>query len=76
MYILDSGNSRIQKWILGLTYGTTVVSGSLTNPYGMDWDFSNNFYVADTSSHRIISFSLLCRKFILSIEKKKSFFFQ
>ncbi|CAF5067823.1 unnamed protein product, partial [Rotaria socialis] len=26
----------------------------------MSWDFSNNLFVADTSSHRIISFNILC----------------
>lgn len=67
MYILDAGNFRIQKWLIGMTYGVTVVLGSMTNPsYGMSWDFSNNLFVADTSSHRIIEFSVLCRKFIKS----------
>ena len=63
MYILDTGNNRIQKWTLGMTYGITVVSTTLSNPLGMHWDFSNNFYLADTSNHRIVSFNLLCRKF-------------
>lgn len=65
MYILDGGNNRIQKWNLGATYGTTVVVATLSSPLGMEWDFSNNFYVADTSNHRIVNFNLLCRKFIL-----------
>lgn len=64
MYVLDAGNTRIQKWLLGMTYGTTVVEGSMSNPLGWHWDFSNNFYVADTSAHRIISFNVYCREFI------------
>lgn len=63
MYILDAGNSRIQKWSIGMTYGITIISATLSTPLGMHWDFSNNFYVADTSAHRIITFNLLCRKF-------------
>ena len=68
MYILDNGNSRIQKWTLGMTFGITVVSGSLSNPLGMHWDFSNNFFVADSSNHRIVNFNLLCRKFCYFVE--------
>ncbi|CAF1563650.1 unnamed protein product, partial [Adineta ricciae] len=54
------GNSRVQKWLIGMTYGVTIISGSMTNPYAMRWDFSNNLLVADTSSHRIISFNVAC----------------
>ncbi|CAF4902345.1 unnamed protein product, partial [Rotaria sp. Silwood1] len=60
MYVLDAGNSRVQKWSIGMTYGFTVVSGSMSSPSAMHWDFSNNIYVADTSSHRIMSYNILC----------------
>ena len=65
MYILDAGNSRIQKWAVGMTYGVTVVSSSMSTPLGMSFDFSNNIVLADTSYHRIISFNNLCRKYFL-----------
>ncbi|CAF5216614.1 unnamed protein product, partial [Rotaria magnacalcarata] len=36
MYIMDSGNNRIQRWWPGATYGTTVASStSLYNPRGL-----------------------------------------
>lgn len=69
MYILDSGNTRIQKWYPSGTFGQTVISSTLSSPLSFTWDFSNNFYLADTSNHRIVSFNLLCRKlnFIMKI---------
>ncbi|CAF4418590.1 unnamed protein product, partial [Rotaria socialis] len=60
MYILDQGNSRVQKWFPGATYGTTVISASMSSPYGMRIDRLGNFFIADTSYQRILSFSLLC----------------
>lgn len=35
MYILDQGNNRVQKWFPGAAYGTTVISASMSSPYGM-----------------------------------------
>lgn len=63
MYILDGGNSRIQKWFPGMTYGITVVSSSMSTPFGMTFDLSGNIIVADTSNQRIISFNTFCRKY-------------
>jgi len=63
MYILDTGNLRIQKWLPGMTYGVTVVSATMSGPLGMQFDYSNNIVVADTSNQRIISFSNICRKY-------------
>ncbi|CAF0947181.1 unnamed protein product [Rotaria sordida] len=60
MYVLDSGNTRIQQWSRGMTYGITIVSGSMSTPSAIQWDFSNNIVVADTSNHRIVSFNVLC----------------
>jgi hypothetical protein len=65
MYILDYGNTRIQKWVLGMTYGVTVVSAAMNGPVGMQFDYSNNIVVADTSNQRIISFSNICRKYLV-----------
>jgi len=62
MYVLDTGNSRIQKWYPGAAYGTTVVSVTMNSPYGLQTDRLGNLVVADTNYHRIISFSMTCRK--------------
>ena len=62
LYVLDYGNSRIQKWYPGAAYGTTVVSASFYNPCGMQFDRLNNLVVADTYNHRVVSFGVFCRK--------------
>lgn len=64
LYILDFTNERIQKWLPGALFGTTVAAADMWNPCGMAMDPLGNFYVADTSFERIISFGLLCRKFV------------
>ncbi len=62
MYILDYGNSRVQKWYPGAAYGTTVIAAAFYNPCGMQFDRLNNLVVADTYNYRIVSFGILCRK--------------
>ena len=61
MYILDYGNSRVQKWYPGASYGTTAAAGSLSSPIGMTIDPLGNLVVADSSNHRVVSFGLTCR---------------
>lgn len=69
IYIMDFGNKRIQKWYPGATYGITVVSASsMYNPYGMKFDRFGNIVVADTDNYRIISFGIICCKFIKRYE--------
>ncbi|CAF5054502.1 unnamed protein product, partial [Rotaria sp. Silwood1] len=60
LYVLDYGNSRVQKWFPGDSYGRTVISATMSNPYGMKIDLFANLVIADTSYHRILSFGLLC----------------
>jgi hypothetical protein len=62
MYILDTGNLRIQKWYPGAPYGVTIVAATMSSPYGLQVDRLGNLVVADTSYHRVISFSISCRK--------------
>ncbi|CAF5197765.1 unnamed protein product, partial [Rotaria magnacalcarata] len=63
MYVLDSGNKRIQRWWPGSTYGITVVSStSMLNPRGLNFDTSGNLFVADYSNHRILKFTVTCRE--------------
>lgn len=63
MYVMDSGNNRIQKWTPGATYGITVVAATMSSPRGMKFSTTGSLVVADMSYHRIISFALMCRKF-------------
>lgn len=64
MYVLDTGNERIQRWWPGASYGTTVASSTtMNNPYGLSIGTTGNLVVADTSNHRVISFAAVCRKF-------------
>ncbi|CAF1387846.1 unnamed protein product [Didymodactylos carnosus] len=69
MYIADSSNNRIQRWLLNATNGTGMtVAGSstglsgitsslLTNPRFLYVDSSQNMYTADTNNHRIQYYS-------------------
>ncbi len=62
IYILDSSNTRVQKWYPGAAYGTTVITASMSSPFGMRLDPLGNLFIADTSYQRILSFVLSCRK--------------
>ncbi|CAF2161504.1 unnamed protein product [Rotaria magnacalcarata] len=63
LYITDTGNSRVQKWLSGAPNGTTVAgqpngtSGSgpslLQTPDSLVVDSNGNVYVVDTMSHRV-----------------------
>ncbi|CAF4993534.1 unnamed protein product, partial [Rotaria sp. Silwood1] len=60
MYILDTGNSRVQKWLPGAAYGATVISGSLNTPYGLIFDLRGNIVISDTVNYRILSYAMTC----------------
>lgn len=62
MFVMDAGNSRIQRWLAGMSYGDTIVVAAMSTPFGMTLDFAGNVIVADTSNHRIVSFNMVCRK--------------
>lgn len=63
MYVLDESNNRIQKWFPGANYGTTVIVAQLYNPKGIRFDRLGNTVIADAYNHRVLSFSILCRKY-------------
>ena len=63
IYIMDSGNSRIQRWWPGATYGVTVLSGSFSNPRGIAFDPFGNLAIADMSYHRVVLSNIVCRKY-------------
>lgn len=62
LFILDSGNARVQKWNQGGSFGVTVLGSAMSNPLGMQLDSGGNLFIADTNNHRILSFALMCRK--------------
>ena len=62
MYILDAGNSRVQRWIPGAPYGFTMIQTTMSSPRGMIIDRLGHLIIADTSYHRLISFGLTCRE--------------
>ncbi|CAF4109536.1 unnamed protein product [Rotaria magnacalcarata] len=62
MFIMDSGNNRIQRWWPGSTYGVTMAAAVLSNPRGMAFDPYGNLVVADYSNHRMVLFPVTCRK--------------
>jgi hypothetical protein len=62
---MDAGNQRIQRWIPGANFGTTIVTAtSMNTPRGMRFDNYGNLVVADQNMHRIISFTIICRKYM------------
>ena len=62
LYIADSDNHRIQKWILGQNSGVTVAGGKgggsalsqLYYPYTVLVDLNGYMYISDYSNHRIM----------------------
>ena len=63
MYILDTGNKRVQRWAPGATSGVTIISSTAwNNPYGLRLGPSGSLVLTDTNNHRVISFPISCRK--------------
>ena len=63
VYILDTGNKRVQRWAPGATSGVTIISStSWNNPTGMRLGPSGSLVLADTNNHRVISFPISCRE--------------
>lgn len=63
LYILDTGNGRVQKWWPGASFGTTVIGGVLSTPYGLQFDSRGNMIITDTSNLRVISLAFTCRTY-------------
>lgn len=61
VYVVDSRNNRIQKWLKGASSGTTIAGGNgagananqLNLPFGFFVDNTGNIYVADANNHRV-----------------------
>ncbi|CAF0970984.1 unnamed protein product [Rotaria magnacalcarata] len=62
IYVVDSSNHRVQRWVIGGTSGTTVAGGNsngsalnqLNNPRAVISDSSSNLYISDTNNHRVV----------------------
>jgi len=52
LYICDTDNYRVQKWIIGASAGTTVARTS-GNPLGVYVDGSKNIYVSDYTGYAV-----------------------
>lgn len=63
VYVSDSGNHRVVKWIVNATKGIIVAGGNnngsrtdqLTIPNGIIVDENETIYVADNENHRVMS---------------------
>jgi sugar lactone lactonase YvrE len=63
LYVSDTSNHRVQKFIMNTLQGSTVAgqanstpgsaSNALNNPIGIIIDDNDNLYVADAYNHRI-----------------------
>ena len=66
VYISDSNNHRIQKWIYGASYGSTIAdtgtAGSgliqLSRPSSIVMDQNEYMYITDTGNDRILRWAL------------------
>lgn len=75
LYIVDAGNTRVQRWVPGASYGTTVAAASsMVNPRGLSFDPFGGIVVADYDVQRVISFSMSCCKFYLLLFFFKYFY--
>jgi hypothetical protein len=66
MYVADSGNHRIQMFLVGQSNGTTIAGNcgtsctsatSLNSPYWVILDNQLNLYVSDTGNQRVQKFA-------------------
>ena len=61
MYIYDSANARIQKWVIGEPLGFTVAGGrgagstldKISSGNGLFVDDQGNIYVSENANHRV-----------------------
>ena len=62
LYIADTNNNRVQRWVIGETEGTTVAGGNvdggsaanqLDGPYGLALDGAGNLYIAEQVNNRV-----------------------
>ncbi|MBU0706736.1 peptidoglycan DD-metalloendopeptidase family protein, partial [Patescibacteria group bacterium] len=57
IFVLDTGNNRIQKFSPDGAFVSKFGEGILSSPQGIDVDSSGNIWVADTGNNRIVEFN-------------------
>ncbi|UJR19234.1 hypothetical protein I4U23_022363 [Adineta vaga] len=64
LYVLDSGNYRVQRFLPNSTIGKTIINGSygsMLNQFGdmqaIHVDYMSNIYIADSSNHRVVKYT-------------------
>jgi DNA-binding beta-propeller fold protein YncE len=74
MFIADSGNVRIMKWIIGSSVGEIIVSypqfglappNEFVAAFGISFDSNGSLFVTDNPYSRIQKFEIFCRKYSL-----------
>lgn len=66
VYVADSGNNRVMRWLHGDKQGTVIVGGNgdgaepnqLSYPTGLSFDRYGNLYVSDSENHRVQRFDI------------------
>ncbi|MGO4885789.1 MAG: BACON domain-containing protein [Bryobacteraceae bacterium] len=64
VYIADTGNNAVEKWVAGTQQFTPVVTSGLINPTAVALDAQGNLYIADNQDFAIKEWSLKQRDFI------------
>lgn len=59
VYIADSGNNAIRKWVVASNTLTTLVSSGLSGPYTVAVDRLGNVYIADSGNNAIKEWSVV-----------------
>ncbi|UJR16434.1 hypothetical protein I4U23_003336 [Adineta vaga] len=67
IYIVDTDNDRIQRWLPNQSVGTTIIgeagrgnaNNQLKRPTALTFDKLGNLYVCDSKNHRIQLFALI-----------------
>lgn len=83
VFVADSDNNRIQKWLPNQSSGTTIAgsgaSGSasdqLSSPTSIAFDSQGNLYVCDRKNHRIQKFALTSNQSCSNVIHHKYFRF-
>jgi sugar lactone lactonase YvrE len=66
VYVADTNNNRIMRWLVGATSGTLIVGGrgagsgsdQLNTPTDLQFDQYGNLYVADSGNNRVQKFTI------------------
>ncbi len=65
IYVVESNNHRVTKWVPGATEGIVVAGGNgsgnasnqLNSPHGITIDSNSNLYISDTYNNRVMKWA-------------------